>query len=280
MKELFPPLNSEYKKRVAMVVEYDGSAFNGWQIQKNTDRTVQHVVTEAVSKIANHPVKLYCAGRTDTGVHGSRQIIHFDTKSSRNDYGWMSGTNTHLPPTVRIQGAKETSLYFHARFSAQERRYRYVVYNHPVAPGLLRHHLTWFRYPLDAECMDEAAQLLKGKHDFSTFRAADCQAHSPEKTISSISVKQYGKMIVLDIQADGFLYHMVRNIMGVLLEIGQKRKPVSWVSDLIALKNRHKGGVTAEASGLYFVDAIYDDAFGIPETPPGPNFLNFLIEES
>lgn len=279
MTEIFLPQNPDYQNRIAMVVEYDGADYFGWQIQKSGMITVQEVVTKAISKVANHPVHLYCAGRTDTGVHASRQIIHFDTSSKRNEYSWAAGTNTHLPRNVRIQAAKEVNLNFHARFSAQERRYRYVIYNSPIAPGLLRNNVTWFRWPLDENIMESAAKKLLGNHDFSTFRAADCQAHSPVRTIKSISVRRYGKMIVLDVRADGFLYHMVRNIIGVLLEIGQQRKPVSWIQELLDYRDRNKGGVTAEASGLYFVDAIYDDNFDLPVTNPGPNFLSYTLED-
>lgn len=274
--DVFPPSNPEYPVRVAMVVEYDGADYFGWQIQKSGVNTVQQQMTDAISLVADHPVDLICAGRTDSGVHASRQIIHFDTKAKRKEYGWTVGTNTRLPRNISVQWAREMPYTFHARFSAQERRYRYVIYNHSIPPGLLRKNLTWEKRPLDARLMDAAAQLLLGTHDFSTFRAANCQAASPVRTIKAVSVTRYGKLLVLDIQADGFLYHMVRNIVGVLLEIGCCRQPVEWINDLLSYKNRDQGGVTAPAAGLYFVDAIYDSKFDVPETVIGPNFLTWI----
>ena len=278
MTELFSPKNPAYQRRVAMVVEYDGSHFNGWAIQKHGVPSVQKTLTEAISKVANHPVNLFCAGRTDTGVHASRQVIHFDTDAVRGEYNWTVGVNTKLPGTVSVQWAKEMDHHFHARFCALERRYRYVIYAHPIAPGLLRKHLTWHRWPLNATLMHEAAQHLLGTHDFSTFRASNCQAASPERTVKSISVIQTGKFIVIDVTADGFLYHMVRNIAGALMEIGQGNKPISWMDTLLSFQNRNKGAITALASGLYFVDARYDPKFEVPQTYIGPSFLSNLGE--
>jgi tRNA pseudouridine38-40 synthase len=278
MSEIFPPRNPDYQRRVAMVIEYDGSQYYGWQIQKDGVASVQQTLTEAISKVANHPVSLFCAGRTDTGVHASRQVIHFDTDARRKDYGWTVGTNTHLPPTVSVQWAKEMNHDFHARFSALERRYRYVIYNNPIAPGLFRKHLTWHRWPLDAQAMHAAAQAMLGTHDFSTFRASNCQAASPVRTVKSISVQQTGRYIVIDITADGFLYHMVRNLAGALMEIGEGKQPENWISTLLAFQNRNQGAVTALANGLYFVDAIYDAKFEVPQTYLGPHFLMHLQE--
>ena len=278
MSEIFHPRNPEYQRRIAMVIEYDGSQYYGWQIQKDGVASVQQTLTDAISKVANHPVQLFCAGRTDTGVHASRQVIHFDTNAVRKDYGWTVGTNTHLPASVSVQWAKEMDHSFHARFSALERRYRYVIYSNPIAPGLLRKHMTWHRWPLDASLMHEAAQAMIGTHDFSTFRASNCQAASPVRTVKAITVQQSGKMIVIDITADGFLYHMVRNLAGALMEIGQGKQPVTWIDTLLSYQNRNRGAVTALANGLYFVDAIYDAKFEVPQTYLGPHFLMHLQE--
>ncbi|WP_428244293.1 tRNA pseudouridine(38-40) synthase TruA [Gynuella sp.] len=279
MEEIFSPSNPDYPIRVAMIVEYDGSGYFGWQVQKTGVITIQSVLEEAISKVANHPVDTICSGRTDSGVHACRQVIHFDTNAIRKDYGWTVGTNTKLPDDISIQWAKEMNHHFHARFSTRERRYRYVIYNYPIPHSILRNGMTWIKYPLDHEVMNQAAQSLVGTHDFSTFRAANCQAASPVRTIKGISVERYGNMLVLDVRADGFLYHMVRNIAGVLIDIGSGRQPVDWCGYLLSLCDRNRGGVTAKAAGLYFVDAIYDSMFELPETPVGPNFLTWMQDK-
>ncbi len=276
MREIFLPENPELNKRIAMVVEYDGNAYNGWQFQKTGVPTIQGELNKAIARVANHPVKLVCAGRTDAGVHACRQIIHFDTDATRKDFGWTVGTNTNLPRDISVQWAKEMDHHFHARFSCIERRYRYVIYNEKIPPGIMRKGMTWERRPLDSDKMSKAAQYLLGEHDFSSFRAVDCQAASPVKNIKSVSLKRLGKMIVIDIRANSFLYHMVRNIAGTLIEVGVGDKTIQWFKEVIDAKSREAAGVTALPNGLYFVDAIYGSEFKLPETGIGPNFLSWL----
>jgi len=276
MSELFPPISPDRPIRVAMVVEYDGAEYYGWQMQKTGVPTVQGELTRAISAVANHPVDLIVAGRTDAGVHACRQIIHFDTDAKRKEFGWTVGTNTHLPRNISVQWAKEMDHYFHARFSARERRYRYVIYNNQIPPGISRKNLTWEKRALDAQAMHRAAQSLVGTHDFSSFRAANCQAASPVKTLKQIDVSRHGQLVVIDVRADGFLYHMVRNIAGVLIEIGCGAEAENWCAHILSLQDRSLGGVTARPEGLYFVDAIYDDDVALPETQLGPNFLSWL----
>lgn len=273
MTEIFPFLQDEHRYRVALGVEYRGSAYYGWQFQKSGLPTVQAELTRAVSTVANHPVELVVAGRTDAGVHACNQVVHFDTASLRKEYGWTVGTNTLLPKDISVQWAKLVDTRFHARFSAKERAYRYLVYNAPVPGGILRDGLTWERRPLDVERMRAAAETLVGEHDFSAFRAANCQARSPVKEVRELTLVRQGRLIVLQARADGFLYHMVRNIMGVLLAIGRGDKPVDWARQVLATGDRSQGGVTAPAAGLYFVRARYerDD---LPQREAGPAFID------
>ena len=275
-REIFKPDHSEYPIRIAMGVEYQGTAYKGWQIQNESMPTVQGELTKAISQVANHPVTLHCAGRTDSAVHGSHQVFHFDTKAVRTDYGWNVGPNGLLPKDISIQWAKTVDHYFHARFSAQQRRYRYVIYNNDMPPGVNFYGVTWHKRPLDETRMHLAAQYLVGTHDFSSYRAEGCQAASPVRTVKHLTVKRYGKLIVLDALADGFLYHMIRNIAGVLLEIGAGRKPIEWSKEVLALQDRRLGGVTAKPYGLYFVDVGYDPIFDLPKPVLGPHFLSWI----
>ncbi|GGY42433.1 tRNA pseudouridine synthase A [Bacterioplanes sanyensis] len=265
-------------QRYAAVVEYNGSYFHGWQRQKHhNEPTVQAALEAAISFVANHPVEVVCAGRTDAGVHACQQVIHFDTSAKRSDYGWLMGINTNLPAGVAVQWLGPVDAEFHARFRASGRHYRYIINNAPVKPALMHDQLTWWRYPLDAELMHEAVQALIGEHDFSAFRARDCQAHSPVKTMYRAQVRRFGQLIVLELHGSAFLYHMVRNIVGVLLPIGQSRAPVNWMAEVLASCDRRKGGVTAPAEGLYFVGVDYPQEFSIPCQPAGPAILAPLI---
>ncbi|MFG1496651.1 tRNA pseudouridine(38-40) synthase TruA [Saccharospirillum sp. HFRX-1] len=273
MSEIFPFLNTDHRYRVAMGVEYRGTDYYGWQIQKTGVPTVQGALTEAISSVANHPVDLIVAGRTDAGVHASNQVIHFDTFSVRKEYGWTVGTNTRLPRDISVQWAKIVDTHFHARFAARERAYRFVVYNAPIPSGILRDGMTWERQPLDIERMQQAAQLLIGEHDFSAFRASECQAKSPVKEVRELTLVQQGRLIVLQARANGFLHHMVRNIMGVLLAIGRGDKPVEWAQQVLETRDRNQGGVTAPGAGLYFVRANYDRD-DLPRPEAGPAFLD------
>lgn len=273
MTENFPFQHDDHRYRIAMGVEYRGTDYYGWQIQKTGVPTVQAALTDAISQVANHPVDLIVAGRTDAGVHASNQVIHFDTASVRREYGWTVGTNTRLPRDISVQWAKVVDTRFHARFSARERAYRFVVYNAPIPAGILRDGMTWERQPLDLKRMQQAAQYLLGEHDFSAFRASECQAKSPVKEVRELSLVQQGRLIVLQARANGFLHHMVRNIMGVLLAIGRGDQPVEWAGEVLASRDRNQGGVTAPGAGLYFVRAVYDRD-DLPQRDAGPAFLD------
>ncbi|ASP39914.1 tRNA pseudouridine(38-40) synthase TruA [Bacterioplanes sanyensis] len=266
-------------KRYAAVVEYNGSYFHGWQRQKHhNEPTVQAALEAAISFVANHPVSVFCAGRTDAGVHACRQVIHFDTTSQRSDYGWLMGINTNLPMGVAVQWLGEVEPEFHARFNACGRHYRYIINNAAVKPALLHDQMTWWRYPLDATLMHDAAQALLGEHDFSAFRARDCQANSPVKTMHRVSVRRFGTLLVVELHASAFLYHMVRNILGVLLPIGQSRQPVSWMAEVLASCDRRQAGITAPGEGLYFVGVDYPGEHGIPCQPAGPTLMTPFLD--
>lgn len=267
--------------RLAMSVEYAGSRYKGWQKQNSISAaTVQGTVESAISFVANHEVSTVCAGRTDSGVHGSGQVIHFDTHAKRNLRGWLLGVNTHLPDDISIQWVKPVSQEFHARFSAQARRYRYVIYQGPVKPAILSQGLTWTHKTLDVVRMQNAAACLIGTHDFSGFRAQGCQANTPIRTISNLEVSAHGRFIVIDVTANAFLYHMIRNIAGVLMTIGASEADVEWCQKVLDGKNRKEGGITAPPQGLYFVGVQYPEEFGLPLPPAGPEFLSALMDFS
>ncbi|VAW85460.1 tRNA pseudouridine(38-40) synthase [hydrothermal vent metagenome] len=257
-------ITKQATQRLALAVEYDGSQFSGWQIQKNA-RSVQHVVQQALSTVANHEVVVSCAGRTDAGVHALSQIVHFDTSAQRSLRSWVYGTNANLPKEVCIQWAHPVDAEFHARFSAQRRQYRYVIFNRAVRPTFLANKVTWCYHDLDESLMAEAAHCLLGKHDFSSYRAIGCQAKSPIRTLHRLSVCRYDQFITLDLEANGFLHHMVRNIAGVLMDIGAGKAPVSWAQEVLEHKNRTLGGVTAQPYGLYFVGVRYPDKYQFPK---------------
>ncbi len=259
--------------RVAIAFEYDGRGFHGWQYQKSGVRSVQGELTRAVSKVADHPVELVCAGRTDAGVHASYQIAHFETPSVRNPRSWVMGINTSLPSDIAVHWAGNGSGDFHARFSATYRRYRYVIYNHPVRPGILSGQVSWTFRPLDAGVMNEAAQALKGEHDFSSFRAAGCQSRSPIRFLEAIKVTRMGEFVVIDVQANAFLHHMVRNIAGALMAVGAGQQRPEWIHEILETRDRTAAGVTAPPHGLYLVDVGYPEAFSIPAAQCGPGFV-------
>ncbi|MBE0483033.1 MAG: tRNA pseudouridine(38-40) synthase TruA [Bacterioplanes sp.] len=265
-------------RRYAAVVEYNGAYFHGWQKQKHhDDPTIQAALEAAISFVANEPITIVCAGRTDAGVHATRQVIHFDSVAQRKPYNWLMGINTKLPPGVAVQWIAEVPETFHARFKAQARRYRYLINNQPFRPALLHDQMTWWKYPLDASRMQQAAQALLGEHDFSAFRAKDCQANSPIKTMHRIEVRRWGHIMMVELEASAFLYHMVRNIVGVLLPIGEGHQPVSWMADVLATRDRNLAGVTAPGDGLYFVGVRYPAEFAIPSQPYGPALLEPII---
>jgi len=250
--------------RIAMGIEYDGSAFHGWQLQDN-QRTVQEQLEQAIGRVADHPVRIHCAGRTDAGVHAIEQVIHFDTGSERSERSWVLGTNVNLPPDVNVLWAGPVDPEFHARFSATARHYLYRILSRPTRSSLLRNQAVWVHRVLDPDAMRLAASDLVGEHDFSSFRAFGCQAKSPVRQVHYIGLEQYGEVLELRIGANGFLHHMVRNIAGVLMAIGCGDKPVSWVRDLLRIRDRRRGGVTAPPQGLYFLRADYPEGFGLPQ---------------
>jgi tRNA pseudouridine38-40 synthase len=250
--------------RVAMGIEYDGSSFCGWQRQKGGLDTVQERVEKAISRVANHPVSVFCAGRTDTGVHGLGQVIHFDTPAMRPMRGWLLGTNVNLPMEVSVNWVQEVSPSFHARFSAVSRSYRYLILNRPTRSAIWRNRAVWVHHPLDEGLMAEAAGALVGTHDFSSYRAIGCQAKSPVRTLNRLAVIREGEQIALELQADGFLHHMVRNIAGVLIAIGKGERPVSWAREVLDHRDRTLGGVTAPPQGLYLTGVGYPEEFDIP----------------
>lgn len=260
--------------RYAAAVEYAGALYNGWQTQSGDNVScVQTEVEKALSKVANHPLAVVCAGRTDAGVSASHQVIHFDSPVQRAERAWVMGTNTYLPDDIAIRWVKPVSEEFHARFSARERRYRYLIYSAPVKPALLGRGVTWTYKQLDIARMQEAAAHLVGEHDFTSYRAVACQAHSPVREVKSLEVFQAGNLIVIDIRANAFLHHMVRNVAGVLMKIGSGEAEPVWAKQVLEAQDRRRGGVTAPPWGLYFVDVGYPEEFDIPAAQPGPYFL-------
>ncbi|MGD9604498.1 MAG: tRNA pseudouridine(38-40) synthase TruA [Gammaproteobacteria bacterium] len=258
--------------RIALGIEYDGTRFSGWQTQSHA-RAIQPAVEHALTKVADSPVKVVCAGRTDAGVHACCQVVHFDTLAVRTMRAWTLGANAHLPGDVSVRWAQPIADHFNARFSAIARAYRYVITNRPTRAALWAHKVTWECRPLDVAHMDEAARVLLGEHDFTSFRAAGCQARHPVRTLRAISVIRDGELVVIDVEANAFLHHMVRNIAGTLLEIGRGERPVAWMSHLLAARDRTRGGMTAPPGGLYFMGVRYPEEFGLPGVewapPPG-----------
>ncbi len=243
--------------RIALGVEYEGSDFCGWQSQAGGG-AVQDALESALSRVADAPTRAVCAGRTDAGVHAIGQVVHFDTDAVRPDTAWVRGVNTHLPPSVAVRWAKPVSDDFHARFSARGRRYRYLLLNRAERPGLMARRVGWFHRPLDAEAMLAAASLLLGEHDFSAFRAVECQAKSPVKTLRRAAVARQGDLLVFDFEASAFLHHMVRNIVGALVYVGKGAHPPAWLGELLAGRDRARAAPTFEACGLYFAGVDYD----------------------
>lgn len=264
--------NSIGDGRVALAFEYDGQNFHGWQFQKSGVRTVEAELSKAVAKVADHPVNLVCAGRTDAGVHASYQVAHFETSSVRSLRSWVMGINTALPKDITVHWAGPGKADFHARFSAVYRRYRYIIWSNAVRPGIQQGQVSWVYRPLDARRMHEAAQYLAGEHDFSAFRAAGCQSRSPVRFLEAISVTRKGQFVILDVQANAFLHHMVRNIAGALIAVGMDHKRAEWIHEILESRDRRLAGVTAPPHGLYLVDVGYPDEFGIPAAECGPAF--------
>ena len=264
--------------RIALRVEYDGRAFNGWQAQKKHDvPTVQETLEGALSNIANESVRTWCAGRTDTGVHASGQIVHFDDPVGRSLKSWVLGVNSELPESVAVHWAGLVSSDFHARFSAVSRSYQYIIANAATRPAQLAGLVTWYRRPLSAEAMHECAQLLIGEHDFSAFRAASCQSSTPWRYLSKIKVIRQSDFVIVDLEANAFLHHMVRNIVGSLLLVGAGLKTQAWFEQVFKGRDRTKSGDTASSAGLYLVSVGYPDDCGIPFGPAAVPLLSHSI---
>lgn len=263
--------------RVALAVSYDGSAFHGWQSQRKPQvPTVQEALEASLSQIANAPVVVQCAGRTDAGVHASHQIVHFDTPTARDEKAWVSGGNTSLPRNIAIHWAKQVPQAFNARFSATARRYRYVILNTSSRPALLASGVTWQSRPLDEVAMHTAAQALIGELDFTSYRAVACQSRTPMRNVHFIEVSRRGDMVVVDIQANAFLHHMVRNVAGVLMAIGTGAQSISWAGEVLLAKDRKVAAATAPPFGLYLVGVTYPEQFDLPYSEPGPYFLGAI----
>ncbi|CAM4070916.1 MAG: tRNA pseudouridine(38-40) synthase TruA [Comamonas sp.] len=270
--------------RIALGVSYNGQAYNGWQSQ-SSGNTVQDKLEAALGRFATEKVSTVCAGRTDAGVHGLMQVVHFDTELERAPYSWVRGTNTFLPPDIAVQWAHPVAEDFHSRFCATGRRYAYVLLQSPVRPSVEAGRVGWMFYPLDGEAMQQGASYLLGEHDFSSFRASACQAKSPVKTLYDIRITR--RLISGGSQAaasamrpgdepmeccywrfefDGsaFLHHMVRNIMGCLINIGQKQCPPEWMQQVLDARSRDAAAPTFAPDGLYFLGPMYEEKWGLP----------------
>ncbi|MEO6799430.1 MAG: tRNA pseudouridine(38-40) synthase TruA [Rhodanobacter sp.] len=250
--------------RIALGIEYDGTDFFGWQ-RLTEGPSVQAAVERALSRVAAQPVQVSCAGRTDAGVHGRCQVVHFDTQARREMRSWVLGSCSNLPASVAVLWAQPILDSFHARFSARSRRYCYHILNRPVRAALDARYVTWERLALDAARMHAAVQALLGAHDFSAFRALSCQAAHPRRSVLTASVQRQGEHVMVEIEANAFLHHMVRNIVGSLLLIGRGEQPVEWMGQLLAGRDRQVAGPTAPASGLTFIGPRYERHWGLPE---------------
>jgi tRNA pseudouridine38-40 synthase len=266
--------------RIALGIEYDGSAYQGFQLQDDV-RSIQGELESAIGRIAAQDVRIICAGRTDAGVHATGQVIHFDYESSgkpRSTYAWSKGVNVFLPPDIAVRWAAEVADDFHARFSAYARTYRYIIWNGRQRCGILSGGLSDYSgKSLDSDLMHEAAQYLIGERDFSSFRSSQCQSLSPFRNVHEVRVMRYGDFVVIEITANAFLHHMVRNIAGSLLEVGYGRRPAEWIGELMDVCDRTKAGATAKPGGLYLVNVLYPQRFGIPKTPSGPLWLDSVL---
>lgn len=255
--------------RLALGVEYDGTAFSGWQRLTKPGETggaptLQGALETALGSVANAPVATVCSGRTDAGVHARCNVVHFDSQAERDPRGWVLGTTSRLPHDISVLWCVPVAGDFNARFSAVARRYRYRILNRSVRPALHRHFLSWVRTPLDADAMHAAAQLLLGERDFSSFRTVHCQAPHARRDLQSISVRREGDEVWVDVQANAFLHHMVRNIVGSLLEVGGGARDAAWIADVLEARDRTLAGPTAPAAGLCFIGPLYPPQWGLP----------------
>lgn len=260
------------RQRVALGLSYQGSAYQGWQSQPS-GRTVQDRLEAALSEIAAEPISTLCAGRTDAGVHALMQVVHFDTSADRPAFSWVRGTNARLPADIAVQWARLVPRAFHCRASALTRRYAYVLLQSAVRPSWESGRVGWVVNPLDLGLMQEAARMLEGEHDFSSFRAAQCQSQTPVKWLRSIAIHRRGAYWRFEFEANAFLHHMVRNLMGCLLVVGAGRKPPGWIAEVLAARSRSAAAPTFAPDGLYFLGPRYDPQWGLPERVAGYDAL-------
>jgi tRNA pseudouridine38-40 synthase len=253
--------------RIALGISYDGSRYRGWQSQPD-GQTVQDHVEAALSRFAGVPVRTVCAGRTDAGVHAFNQVVHVDAPVLRDDFSWVRGTNRYLGDGVAVQWCRQVGEGFHARYAAHGRRYRYLLLQSPVRPALEARRCGWVFRALDGERMQAAARCLLGEHDFSAFRSSECQARSPVKHLRAIVIERHGSYWRLDFDANAFLHHMVRNIVGCLVAVGSGARPAGWLEDVLRSGRRELAAPTFAPDGLYFVGPYYDARHGIPEHTP------------
>lgn len=249
--------------RIALGIEYDGTNYHGWQRQKDNADTIQEKIEFALSQIAVQPISIICAGRTDAGVHAFGQVVHFDTSIKRPDLAWVFGTNNKLPADIRVLWVRHVDDDFHARYSAVARQYRYTIYNNRIASAILRHRVMWISKPLDEKLMHEAGQYLIGTHDFSSFRGSGCQSKTAVRNIVSLVVTRSDNMINIDIKANAFLLHMVRSIVGMLIEVGKSERPPDWAKEVLVARDRRVSAATAQAQGLYLVGVDYQRQYQI-----------------
>jgi tRNA pseudouridine38-40 synthase len=250
-------------RKIALALEYDGTAFCGWQTQPD-GCSVQDALEQALAQIAGQPIATVCAGRTDAGVHALNQVVHFETSAERPESAWVRGVNALLPAGAAVLWAKPVSNEFHARFSALSRRYVYFLLNRAQRPALLSARVGWFHLPLDETAMREAAQCLLGEHDFSAFRAAECQARSPVRTVSALAIERRGELLRFDLQANAFLQHMARNIIGSLVFVGAGRESARWLGEVLESRDRSRAAPTFSASGLYLAQVEYAPEWQLP----------------
>ena len=249
--------------RIALGLSYLGTAYQGWQSQPS-GQTVQDRLERALAQFSTVPIHTLCAGRTDAGVHGLMQVVHFDTDLDREPFSWVRGTNRYLPPDIAVEWAQPVPGAFHARASAQARRYAYLVRESPVRPSIEASRVGWTFRPLDGSAMRQAAQHLLGEHDFTSFRASACQALSPIKHLTQLDIRQHGAYWRFDFQANAFLHHMIRNLMGCLIQVGQGLQSPDWLRDVLAARDRDAAAPTFSPDGLYFLGPVYDTAWGLP----------------
>ncbi len=254
--------------RIALGLSYNGQAYDGWQSQPS-GKTVQDHLEKALARFADvHAINTLCAGRTDAGVHGLMQVVHFDTDKQRADNAWVRGPNSFLPADIAVQWAREVPDHFHARASALGRRYAYVLLESPVRPSVDSGRVGWVFKPLDGDAMRAAAQVLIGEHDFSSFRAAQCQSHTPIKTLRRIDIQRRGAYWRFEFEANAFLHHMIRNLMGCLIAVGSGQQAAHWMAEVLAARSRDAAAPTFSPDGLYFLGPVYGAQWGLPERTP------------